>query len=118
MSVLGDKIRAQRESWLELDEPPRRALCIRRMPEGRMGVLVVRKKLPLEDVCECIVNWRGFTEADLLGTSVGSSDVVAFDADACRELVADDVELFLKVNDHLMNGIETFLTNKAAIAKN
>lgn len=118
MSILGDKIRAQRESWLELDEPPRRALCIRRMAESRLGVLVVRKKLALEDLCECIVGWRNFTEADLLGTAVGSSDVAAFDPDAVRELVADDVELFVKVNDHLMSGIEAFLASRADTAKN
>lgn len=118
MSILGDKMRAQRESWLELDEPPRRALCIRRMPEGRLGVLVLRKKLSLEELCECIVGWRNFTEADLLGSTVGSSDAAAFDPDACRELVSDDVELFVKVNEHLMSGIEAFLTQKAEATKN
>lgn len=118
MSVLGDKIRARREAWLELDEPPRRALKIRRLPESRMGMFLVGKRIDLQTSCDCVVGWRHVTEADLLGQEVGASDEQEFDADALRELLADDVELLGRVNDHIVSSVQRFLEDKAAAEKN
>jgi len=117
MSKLGEKIRAGRESWLELDEPPRRALKIRRMPGVEM-IALRQGKVDFETCCACVVDWRGYSEAEFLGTAVGSSDPTEFDPDALRELLGDDTDLLKRVSTHLAKLVGEYLKKRGETEKN
>lgn len=79
---------AQRERWVNLDET--HAVKVRRPAEAEMPAFF--KSTGVEAACTHVVDWRGFTEADLLGASVGSSDALTFDADLWRHVVSDRLE--------------------------
>ena len=78
---MAEAIRKSRQQWHELDEPPRRALLLQRPGDtqlskwsgsGPAGKLTGDEMIALTR--QCVVGWRGVTEADLLGAAVGSSD--------------------------------------------
>lgn len=108
------RIHAQREGWAEVE--PGVALLMRRPAETAMGRL--RAGLAHESVCACIVGWRGVTEATLLGAQVGAADEVAFDAELCREVLADRLAWVEKASEHLVGAITAHLQAKAAAEKN
>jgi hypothetical protein len=115
-------LRRRRESWVTLAEGKR--VKIRRPPETglREFLTIVDGKrtwlVGLEAVQRHVVDWDGFTEADILGASVGSSDTVPFDADLWSELVANNIEWLNDVAAALLKDIVDFLAAKDEVAKN
>lgn len=108
------RIRAQRESWLEVE--PGKELRIRRPAETRM--LTLRNGVSLESAVECVVDWRGLTEADLLGAAIGSSDPLPFDSALCLEVVADRVAWLEKISTRLVEQVVAFIAKKDDAVKN
>lgn len=81
------KQREARRTWYELDDPPRRALQLRlpsdfKMMKWRDGVTVERVPEIIE---HCVIDWRGFTEADLLGASLAGDAMQPFDKEVFDE---------------------------------
>lgn len=125
--------RAQRATWLELDEPPRRALQIRRPGEeaiaGWRAVFEVFNEgdsdkslatLPkLRDIARSVVvDWRGFTEADLLGEAIGASSPQSFDLDVFSEWVDDETLTLVNIASHAARAFTEYRDKKAAAEKN
>lgn len=104
----------QRRHWVDLSNG--KAVRVVRpaeadMPRYRRGVTVGL-------LGECVDGWRGFTEADLLGPTVGTDSPVEFDTDLWRAYVADHVEMVKPVTDAVAETINKHLEAKAAAAKN
>lgn len=122
-----ERLRAARNGWCVLREAdgdmPELAVCLRRPSEVELQGL---RPVPGRDIndtlaeaaCSSAVDWRGFTEAELLGAAIGSSDPLPFDAALWREVVRDRMEWLVKCTNHLMDVVREHLRLKAEQAKN
>lgn len=90
------QLQAQREQWI--DVAPDKAVRMRRPLEGDMESLFRTVdgrrvfRVGLADVVRCAVDWRGFTEADLLGAGIGNNDVLPFSAEVCGQALGDNLD--------------------------
>lgn len=101
-AVLIAQLQQQRQSWCVLRKAAagqaELSVCLRRPTELDLAELRRAEsgsfaKVTLADtVCKSAVDWRGFTEAELLGASIGSSDPLPFDTDLWTEVVLDHAE--------------------------
>lgn len=103
-----------REWWFPLDE--RKSLKLRRPAE--LDLPGLRGGITLEKMKEIVVDWKGFTEADLLGPTVGSDSVVAFDTEVMTLALADHSDWFAATASEVMEKVMAFLKQKADITKN
>lgn len=117
----------QRESWCTLrpaeGESPELAVCLRRPPEVDLKALTtddgrVRRDALSAMVSSAAVNWKGFTEAELLGAAIGSSDPLEFDHALWIEVVRDRAEWQAACEAHLVARINEHLEARAAQRKN
>lgn len=104
----------QRESWVDLGGGKRAK--IRRPPAAQMFDFG-RATTP-EMFLRSVVGWDGFTEADVLGASVGSDSTVPFDVELWLVLALDQVEWIGKVSEALVEAIKAYLEKQGDIAKN
>lgn len=114
------QLQAQRESWCELapaaNGKPALEVLLRRPPEAELGSFL--RGVSIAAVRSYAVNWRGFTEATLLGEAVGSADVLPFDAALWSEVVGDRAAWANACATHLADAIKAHLDRKEAVAKN
>lgn len=118
------RIRAGREVWLELepasgsgdDAKPAKRVRIRRPAEAEMRTFLVQSRA--EAAVGVVVGWDGFTEADLLGDSVGAADAVSFDADLWAEVVRDRADWISLVTDRAVALVQAHQQLKAESEKN
>lgn len=125
-------LRRQREllaTWLELDDPPRRALRLRRPQQWELVKWKdayqsrdIERTVPLmiDLACGLVDEWRGFTEADLLGAAIGSDAEQPFAADLFRAWITglDDMALYVRVAEAAFVNWKANEDKKAAAAKN
>jgi hypothetical protein len=120
MSSLIDRMLANRDSWCELapatDGKAAKRVKLRR--PAQCEILRMQGGVNQDHVLSAAVGWEGFTEADLLGPEIGSSDPVAFDADVWKAYAADNVEHLSKAAEHLMNSISEHIAKVAQARKN
>lgn len=88
------QLREQRMTWVVVDEactPPKRVRIIRPTEVEIAQHLVKAGEVSVgfDQVKAFVVDWDGFTEADLLGASVGAADPVPFSQALWAEVVAD-----------------------------
>ena len=107
---LAARMRAQRQAWHELDAPHRRALLLERPSETRL--LELRGSLTgaagaMSMAREAIVGWRNFTEADLLGSVVGSDAPADCTPDVLDLWLSDQAQLLADVATVVVQMIET-----------
>ncbi len=112
--ALINRLLAARESWFEIE--PGRRVKLRRPPEVDMPKLVSGVTLDL--LASCTVDWEGFTEADLLGVSVGSDTIVPFSADVWKLALADRSKWFAATSGELLRLVTEHLQSKGLVAKN
>lgn len=105
---------AQRQQWVEL-EPGKRVRFQRPLETEfyrfRLGVTV-------DHICEYVNGWEGYTEADLLGAAIGSSDDVEFDSALWARLARDRSEYIAPVARAIADAITAHLAAKDSAAKN
>jgi hypothetical protein len=95
-STLLRQLLAAREQWV--DVAPGKAVRFRRPLEGEMEAMFRTVdgrrsfRVGLDDVRRCAVDWRGFTEADLLGAAVGGSDPLPFDSEVFGAAIGDNLD--------------------------
>jgi hypothetical protein len=107
-------ILAQREQWVDIE--PGKRLRVRRPPEAQIGQW--RHGIDVERVSGCVVGWEGFTEADLLGASIGSDSAVPFDQALCSEVLRDRIEWAGIVSEALVSAITKHIEAREAARKN
>jgi hypothetical protein len=108
------RLREQRELWIELS--PELAVCVRRPLEAEFGKFM--QGVTVDHVCEYVVNWRGFSEATLLGSAHGSADPLPFDAALWSEYVRDHVSTVVVIAKQLADRIQRHLEATKADAGN
>lgn len=113
-AVLLLKRLGQRTHWVDL--PDGKRVQVRRPPEVEFAQYV--DGVSREHVSRCVVGWSGFTEADLLGPSAGSSDPAEFSPELWADVVADRVDYVRIVADGLAKTITDHLERKKAIEGN
>lgn len=115
-------LRSARERWVEV--APGKQVKIRRPTEAEFPAFVrdvagVRTlSVELEHVQQYVTDWRGFTEADLLGATVGVADALPFDALVWAEVVADHLEWLKPAAQALLRAITEHVESQDATAKN
>lgn len=108
------QILAKREGWVVLDAGLR--VKIRRPAEAEMARF--DGGLTFDVVSRCVVDWDGFTEADLLGPAIGASDAVPFDAELWAVVAQDHMDWFKPISTALLDAIRTHLGTRADVEKN
>ncbi len=115
-------LKRRREKSVDLGEG--RAVTFLRPLESDMGSMLSGEgaertwSVTIEHVKKFVNGWSGFTEADLLGASIGSSDPVSFDPDLWAEVCADDIETVQKVAQAILKSVIDHLSEQADVAKN
>jgi hypothetical protein len=117
------QLRAQRQSWVELE--PGKQVQIMRPAETDIGGLLRAEggagrslQVGLPEVSRFVTGWQGITEADLLGPTVGASDLVPFDAALWAEVVADRADWLGTVAAALLAAVVKHFEAKEAAEKN
>lgn len=112
MSTLLERLRAARESWVSTGEGSFEVL-LRRPTELQLarwrqqpGDFVLR---------QCLVGWRGITEADLVPGGEGKTP--AFDADTCAEYLEDRPDAYAKVFEGLQHLLDARAARTEAVEK-
>ena len=129
--LLIKQLREQRMFWVELapagpsdgagpGEPAKR-LRLTRPPEVDVGRLLLqggRLQVSHDDMLRYSVGWEGFTEADILGPSVGGNTPVPFSADLWALVVADHADWAQSAAQALLASVVKHYEAKSADAKN
>lgn len=97
----------QQCEWVSLPvaagEPPRRVRV--RRPYATDLAVFAGGSITAEQVVQCVEAWEGFTEATLLGASIGSEDVVEFSRALWADWVRDNPEAYVAVARGLAEGV-------------
>lgn len=108
------RIYAGRERWVELGDG--KEVCIRRPDEW--DSLSLPHDRSADRICRQVVDWRGFTEADLLGEGVGTIDPVRFSPRLFRVVAGDQLEWLQKILESVLELVTQHNEQKADTAKN
>lgn len=118
------QMRRNREQSVDLGDG--KSVTFRRPPEAEMNALLVSEpgsdkvtfSVDVQHVRKYVVGWKGFTEADLLGSAIGSDTTVEFDVDLWDEMCSDRLEWVTKVAKAILDSVVHFINNRADNAKN
>lgn len=112
MTSLIERMQRSRERWLELKDG--RALLLRRPTVTKLMDLSRGDREEL--VRQCLIGWRGFTEADVLPG--GGSFQCDFALDVAVEWLLDRPQVFAEVIDDLHARVLEFVGATEADRKN
>lgn len=115
--TLLQRMLAAREAWVQL--PGARdglQVRVRRPAEAQMPGLLLQGEL--EDYLGWVVDWKGFTEADVLGTRQGSDAAVPFDPALWREIALDRVPWCKAVAEKIKDMCQQFVAAKGDASGN
>lgn len=114
------RLREQRMQWVDLDLPGKRVRLIR-PTEIEIGLHFIKGgsvSVGVAEVERFTVDWEGFTEADLLGAAVGSSDAVPFSQALWAEVISDRAGWVRKLATELLDILVKHGAEKKVDAKN
>ena len=118
MASLVERLRAQREFWVPLDEAKPQGLRVRLIRPQETGMHKLLLGLDAAKLAEHTTGWDGFSEADLIGAALGSSDPLPFDAGAWAEVLADRADWFAVLAKAMQDAIVKHLEARDAASKN
>lgn len=104
-----------RQSWVALPDYGAEVRIVR-PPEAQFGKFV--NGIDVEHVCAHVDGWRKFTEATLLGASVGADDPVDFSPELWADWVRDRVDVIQLVARALADSISLHLREREAVSGN
>ena len=110
-SALLKRMEDQRATWVDLGEG--RAARIVRPRE-----LEMTERITIDDAVRFTVDWRGFTEATILGPSQGGDTVVPFNREVWHAFLMDHGTEAKAVVNGIKDAVETYLSRRAETAKN
>jgi len=115
------RMRAQRQSWVEL-EPGLRVQILRPLEAEYQDFVTKPGSSELDRMLLCaekfVTNWEGFTEAFLLGASQAAADPVTFDRGLWAEVMRDHTEWVVTVTRALMELLNAHNKEREDAAKN
>lgn len=109
------RLLAQREFKVELGDGL--AVTVRRPAEAELGPYLRGAREP-DTHLRCVVDWHGFSEAVLLGASIGSSDPLPFDAEVWLHAARDRTDWIAAIAEELGKSIDAHGRQREATAKN
>lgn len=117
------KIREARSIWIELGDgkkiqiirPTELQAYQKFYKKNGAGLMVF--SLEFDAVKEFITAWDGFTEADILGQEIGSSDKIDYQPEFFDEVLADRIEWVPTIVSGLISEIEKAQKKKADSVK-
>jgi hypothetical protein len=112
--VLIAKALEQREQWVDLGGGKR--VRVRRPQAADLPVF--GRGVTPEQFMRCAIGWDGFTEADIIGGAVGSSDAVPWAMDLWLVVALDSPEYMASVSRAVVEAIQGYLEQREAIGKN
>lgn len=104
----------QRAQWVEVVE----GKSVEYLRPEQVDLPGVISGFRLEHVIKYVRNWKGFSEADLLGAAIGSSDPIDFDRDLWAAYVRENVDVATKVAEAMAGTVSEYLKRRADTAKN
>lgn len=115
------RMRAQRQSWIEL-EAGLRVQILRPLEAEYQDFITKPGSTDLDRMLRCaekyVTNWEGFTEAFLLGASQAPADPVPFDRDVWSEVLKDHADWIVVVTRALMEVLNAHNEQREDDAKN
>jgi len=122
-AALIKRLREARMLWVPLDAaaPDGKQVRIIRPTEVELVQHFVKGhqlSVGHDQAARYVVDWRGFTEADVLGAAVGSSDPLAFDAALWAEVLSDKLAWVAVVAQALIGLVTEHQQKVAQDAKN
>jgi hypothetical protein len=121
-SALLAQLRASRLIWIEVAEG--KSVQFLRPLEAEVGKMVRAEggrsafRLDLEDLKRCAVDWKGFTEADLLGKGIGNDDPIPFDAEVLALALGDNLDWLQAAVEKLATAIGERMSARLAARGN
>lgn len=116
-AALVQRLLAGREQWLDLPGvADGRQVRVRRPPEAQMPAVLLHGEL--DDFLACVVGWRRWTEAHILGASQASDVEAAFDAELWRTLALDNVKWCTAVAEKVKAMCADFMKQRGAAEGN
>lgn len=118
-ATLIKRLREARMQWLDLADG--KQVRIIRPTEVELVLHFVKGhqiSVGHDQAARYVVDWQGFSEADILGAAVGSSDPLAFDADLWAELLSDHLAWVNTVSQGLVKLVTEHQAAAAQDAKN
>ena len=115
------RLREQRMQWVDLQDKPGKRVRLIRPTEVEISQQLIKDgavSVGVAEVQRFAVDWEGFTEADLLGAALGSSDPVAFTPALWAEVVSDQSAWVRGLAQTLLDMVVKHSADKKADAKN
>ena len=115
------RMREQRMKWVDIAGQPGKRVRIIRPTETEVGQYLSKGRelvVGLEEVKRFAVDWQGYTQADLLGASIGSADAVPFHPDLWAEVVSDQAKWVRQLAQDLLDLVVAHGSAVAEDAKN
>ena len=113
-STMQARLLAGREASVDL--PNGKAVRVRRPAEVEIPRLLLEGELA--DYLRCVVDWPGWTEADVLGHAQGNDAAAPFDLELWVELAKDHTSWCKAVADKLKAMCAEHIQQREAAAKN
>jgi len=124
-SSLQARILKARERWVDLGEGRRVKFLRPGETEFHKYLIPVEGdpdrrtwSIEVEHVQKLVVDWDGFTEATLLGASVGGDIVVEFSPELWATVVVDNADWSGKVGREILDSIVSYIVDREKITKN
>lgn len=119
-AALIKQLREARMRWVDLPAEGKRVRIIRPTETELLQQFLRDGRITagIEQAKAFVVDWEGFTGADIVGPAVGSSDPIAFDQPLWAEVVSDRLEWVGAVTQELVQLITDHHTARAADTKN
>jgi hypothetical protein len=93
-----------------------RSVTVRRPDEG--GMVRLRNAPTLDIAREVVVDWKGWTEADLLPEGVGGGDTVPFSRSVWAVYVGDNLAHAAAIETRIVELMRDYFERKEAAGKN
>lgn len=112
-ALLLQRLRQQRERWVDLGAGLGVQILLLRETE----MVQLRTRSLVDVVCDQAINWRGFTEATLLGAHDGASDPLPFTPELWSEVARSSMDHTRAVGDVLVAHATQVMEGRAAAKK-
>lgn len=104
----------QRSRWVAL--PDGKRVQVRRPLQTEMRAYV--SGVSVDQAVQQVCAWEGFSEADLLGAAIGSSDPLPFDRALWDRIARDRVDYIRAVAGTIADLLNEYITTLEAAGKN
>jgi hypothetical protein len=116
-ATLEERLAEQRRVWVPLGDDGRRRVRFSRPLATELHLLAAG--LTVDTVCRYVDGWDGFTDADILGAAVGSSDTPAdFTPTLFAAWVRDEMDVLKTLAEAIAESVRQLVERRELVGKN